>query len=333
MSLFKRYFGRRVTVVGVGVALFALGLEAPAFAAAPTVASISPASGSAGCIASVTGTAFTDSPEAATTVTFDGPGAADVDATDINIHSATEIWVTVPTLVDGTSYTITITNNGGTASGGTFLATLGAGGCLPTITAVTPSCGSAGTPVKITGTNLLTDDDPSAAVAASLTDVDWFDYSTAAHTGASTVPNTDTPTELSRFVADSAADGPIRVTTGEGAGFSDTSFAVPPPDCPVAGGIARNITLRLRDALVAKGKVSSSVATAPAGCTAGVPVKIQRRRPGAGWKTVGKTTTSDTGAYRKKIRNRHGKYRSVAPKVTLTTGEVCNRDVSKVVRH
>jgi len=123
------------------------------------------------------------------------------------------------------------------------------------------------------------------------------------------------------------------VTTGVDVDFSPTLFQVPPPDCAAALPFARGITLRLRYALVARGKVTTSSATAPAGCTAAVPVKIQRRRAGGGWRTVGSTTTSDTGGYRKKIRNRHGKYRSLAPKLTLASGDVCSRAVSKVVRH
>jgi hypothetical protein len=140
------------------------------------------------------------------------------------------------------------------------------------------------------------------------------------------------------IVPSGTTDGKIQVTTFATAGgtiFSTDAFQVPPPDCKLAVPFARSITLRLRDALVARGNVTAAAVTpaAPAGCTAAVPVKIQRRRAGGGWRTVGSTTTSDTGGYRKKIRNRHGKYRSLAPKLTLTTGEVCSRAVSKVVRH
>ncbi len=42
MTLFKRHMGRRVAAVGVAVALLVLGLEAPAFAAAPTITSFTP---------------------------------------------------------------------------------------------------------------------------------------------------------------------------------------------------------------------------------------------------------------------------------------------------
>jgi hypothetical protein len=51
--------GRRVAGVGVAVALMMLGLEAPAFAAAPVISSFNPTSGgpdTGGCVVVVTGT-------------------------------------------------------------------------------------------------------------------------------------------------------------------------------------------------------------------------------------------------------------------------------------
>src|SRR6266540_7268112 len=58
MNLFKRHVGRRVAGVGVAVALLVLGLEAPAYAAVPTITSMLPASPSPGCEATLTGTNF-----------------------------------------------------------------------------------------------------------------------------------------------------------------------------------------------------------------------------------------------------------------------------------
>jgi hypothetical protein len=329
MSFFKRQ-ARRVAVVGVGVGLLVLGLEAPAFAAAPVISSFTPDSGAAagGCVVVVTGTALDDF--AFATWEFVPPSGPALPAADFVNVSDTESWVVAPALTAGTAYNIRVTNAGGgpSTSSGTFLATTGAGNCAPTVTKVTPNCGSTNTKVVITGTNLLLD------VAGSNTIVGGTVQFTPFTSNAAVVPpDSDTATQLTRFVSADAADGPVKVIAGGGTAFSTESFAVPPPDCPTVGGIARSVTLRLRDALVARGKVSASSATAPAGCTAAVPVKIQRRRAGGGWKTVGSTTTSDTGTYRKKIRNRHGKYRSLAPKVTLTTGEVCSRAVSKVVKH
>ncbi len=340
MSLLKRHIGRRVAGVGVGVALLVLGLEAPAFAAAPTITSFTPTSGPTDCIADVTGTAFTDSPAAATTIDFVGP--ATVNAPDFSIVSATEIWVRVPILAAGSSYSIKITNNGGTAtSTGSFLSTTGAGGCAPTVASFAPTCGSASDTVVITGTNLLAGTDPT--VLADQTEVAFFDYVSAGTVATHTVPNVDSPTQLSVLVPSGAQDGPIRVTTFSttaGRVFSDVAFQTPPPDCPAAGPTthARSITLKLKGSLTAKGKVSLSDSTDTfTDCIASVPVKIQRLISGH-WKTVGKTTTSDTGAYSKRIKNKPGKYRSKAVPVAFadtsgTITDICTGAKSRAVKH
>jgi hypothetical protein len=139
------------------------------------------------------------------------------------------------------------------------------------------------------------------------------------------------------LVPSDAADGPIRVSTfndvlGEGAVLSDAAFQVPPPesDCfPVEH--TRSMTLSLRRHLVARGKVS--VGDGFTDCVASVPVKIQRRVSGR-WKTVGRTTTTDTGAYKKRIRDRVGRYRARARNVALNDGaDICLRATSPVRRH
>jgi hypothetical protein len=63
----------------------------------------------------------------------------------------------VPTLVAGTTYTAVLTQPSGTnTTGGSFsTGATSAGGCAPTITSFTPTCGWAGTVVTITGTNPL----------------------------------------------------------------------------------------------------------------------------------------------------------------------------------
>jgi len=61
-----------------------------------------------------------------------------------------------------------------------------------------------------------------------------------------------------------------------------------------------------------------------------VPVKIQRRVSGH-WKTVGSTTTTATGAYKKRIPDKPGKYRAKAPKVTLNAGaDICSAATSPI---
>jgi hypothetical protein len=93
----------------------------------------------------------------------------------------------------------------------------------------------------------------------------------------------------------------------------------------------RNITLSLRRHLVAHGRVSSPEDPPFTDCVASVPVRIQRRVSGR-WGTVGRTTTTDTGVYKKRIKDRPGKYRSVAPAI-YQFNDLCFRAVSSLRRY
>jgi hypothetical protein len=140
------------------------------------------------------------------------------------------------------------------------------------------------------------------------------------------------------------ADGPIHVFTDVDASaaagfqgvFSSTSFLTPPPDCVPTGGNqhARSISLSLSGKLKAKGKVKSTEDPAFTDCVSGVPVKIQRKTK-SGWKNVGSTTTSDTGSYAKKVKNKAGKYRAIAKKVSLgdPVTDVCTKATSPTRKH
>jgi hypothetical protein len=293
-----------------------LGLEAPVFATSPAISSFSPTSGPAGCVVVITGTNF-DNPE----VTSVDIGGTPVSA--FKVVSGKEIWATAAGDASGR---IHATSASATASSPTDFTDANPGGCSPTITFVTPCSGSAGTTVVITGTNLLKDSGTTSTAAVG-GDVRFAPYTaTATHSGAP-----ETPTQLSVVVPSDAADGPIRVNTfneviGEGAVLSATAFQVPPPDVTCApADHARSITLSLRKHLVARGKVS--VADGFTDCAASVPVKVQRRVSGR-WRTVGRTTTTDTGTYKKRIKDRPGKYRSVAPPINPLP--LCFRAVSPV---
>jgi hypothetical protein len=323
MSLGKRHIGRRVAGIGVGVALMMLGLAAPAYAAAPVISSFTPDSGNAagGCVVVVTGTGLDDF--ATAQWQFVSPAAVEVPAdpltADFVLVSDTEAWVTAPALTAGTAYTIKVTNAGGTStSTGTFLATTGAGNCAPTITSVTPNCGSHNDTVVIAGTNLLLD--PNLAAVGNDIAGGTVQFTPFATNAAVVPPDSDTSTTLTRFVSADAADGPVKVIAGGGTGFSDASFLVPPPDCVPATGTphSRSISFKIKSTGKASGKVSSTEDPAFTDCVAAVPVKIQRKTS-SGWKTVGKTTTTDTGSYTKKVKNPKGKqkFRALAPKVSL----------------
>ena len=90
----------------------------------------------------------------------------------------------------------------------------------------------------------------------------------------------------------------------------------------------RSVTLKLRKHLVARGVVSASDGFMA--CLTNVPVKIQRRVSG-NWKTVGSSTTTVTGSYKKRIPDKPGKYRAKAPEVTLNAGaDICSAATSPV---
>ena len=373
MTLFKRRMGRRVAAVGVAAALLVLGLEAPAFAAAPTITSFLPITGPVGCVVTITGT------------NFNSPNVTDVEINNTNaasfrIDSGTSITAVVGT--GTTTGAVEVTNADGTDSFGTF--TVGATTC-PTITSFTPTCGPVGTSVTITGTNLTG--------ATSVT----FNNVTATTSG-------NSATQITATVPATATTGPIRVTTPNGTGSSLTNFTVAacptitsftPTFGPVGTSVtitgtnftgatpvtfnnvaatfvvnsatqitatvpatattgkvkvtnpagsatstadfvvstvhSRSITLSLKKHLVAKGNVS--VGDAFTACAASVPVKIQRRVSG-NWKSVGSTTTTASGSYSKKIKDKPGKYRAKAPKVALNNGvDVCLGDTSPTRKH
>ena len=354
MSLGKRHIGRRVAGVGVAVALMVLGLQTPAFAAV-TITALAPTSGPPGCIVVATGTGFRDFPAATdpddpatgTTVQFvtsanQAPGSAITADNIFAFSDGLTMWVEAPSgLAAGTSYFLRVDNpataGAGITSTATFLATTGAGGCAPTITSFTPTCASANSTVTITGTNLQDAAMNGAAVF-------FAPYTTEA---APVVPDVSDVTSLTVVVPSGTTDGPIKIINEVTGGtvpfagsepglFSTTSFLVPPPDCvaEVPTAHARSITLTLSGHVKAKGKVSSTEDPAFTDCVSGVPVKIQRKTS-SGWKNVGSATTSDTGSYSKKVKDKAGKYRAIAKKVSLgdPVTDTCTKATSAVRKH
>jgi len=288
-----------------------LGLAAPASAVLGPI-TFAPASGPDDCVIVITGT------------DFQGP---DVDVVEVGgtaapfeIQSDTEIWATSP----GASGFVTVERTAtseSVSSTSQFSDTAGAGGCAPTIASFTPTCGLVGTTVTITGTNLV---QPTASGAATFegSDVEFSPFAAtngvnAGHTGASEDPTTNVV-----LVPTGAGDGPISVETLVSEVFSAADFNVvtDTADCaPVTGTPhARSISFKMKASGKTSGVVSSTEDPAFTDCVAVVPVKIQRKTS-SGWKTVGKTTTNDTGSYTKKVKNKPGKqkYRALAPKVSL----------------
>jgi hypothetical protein len=347
MNLFKRHIARRVAAVGVGVGLLVLGLEAPAFAALG-ITSFSPTSGPAqsvtanspGCVVVITGTDFKnpDVNEVDFTKTGDTFGTPTLKALDFILVSGTEIWATVPNTaitgpigVKNTAAQTFVSSTAFTVTPGTT-----PDPCGPTITSFTPTCGVVGTVVTVNGTNLLKNSGDMDSPTANATQggaVRFAPYAADATATGQPV----SPTKLTVSVPADATDGPIKVTTFAGTGGTVTStgtfnVVADPSECGVTPTThARSVSLSLRKHLVARGKVS--VGDGFTDCAASVPVKIQHRVSGR-WKTVGSTTTTATGAYNKRIRDRAGKYRAKAPSVSLGTPvtDICSGATSPVRR-
>jgi len=217
----KRHIGRRVAGVAVGVAMIVIGLEAPAFAVTPTVTAFTPTAAATDCVLEITGTNFNN--PTATDVSIGGSTAG-----DFRVVSDTVIWAEVPgAAVNGA---VAVTNDSGTGTLDGFIKDNNGGGCVPTVTSFTPTCGPGNpagtgkTEVTITGTNLLAG--ISGAGAAIGATVDFAPYG-----GAVGVIVSASPTQLVVEVpATAAGTQPIRITTfndtvGEGRVFTATPFA------------------------------------------------------------------------------------------------------------
>jgi hypothetical protein len=391
MTLFKRHMGRRVAAVAVAAALLVLGLEAPAFATAPTIVSFTPGSGPAGtCVVTITGTNF-DNPlvTGAAGVVFNTTNAA-----NYTVISSTQIRAEVA--AGTTTGPIHVDNGDAPAAvSSTNFTVASPGTCAPTITSFTPTCGPVGTSVSITGTNLLDASDSAGAVtffnnktatstlALSATQITAVvpsaattgkinvdtgvgtaaasatDFTVAAtcatitgftptsgpvgtvvtitgtgFTGATAVSFNNVNatsftvnpagTQITATVPTGATTGKIRVTVGGGTVVSTADFVVSTVH-------SRSVTLKLSKHIVAKGVVS--VGDGFTACATSVPVKIQRKT-NSGWKNVGSATTTASGSYSKKIKDKTGKYRAQAKKITLNTGaDVCKKATSPVRKH
>jgi hypothetical protein len=271
--------------------------DTPGTACPITVAGFTPTSGIVGTSVVITGTGFTG----ATAVKFN-----QTSAPGFVVNSATQITATVPT--GATTGPIRVTVGGQTArSTANFTVSPVP---APTITSFTPLFGPVGTSVKITGTNFSGTVSGASFKATSVT----FNNVTATFV-------VNSATQITATVPSTATTGPIKVTTPGGTATSSTNFTVSKTH-------SRSVTLKLKKHLVAKGVVS--VGDGFTACTASVPVKIQRRVSGH-WKNVGSTSTSATGSYKKKIKDKPGKYRAKAPKVALNAGvDVCLKATSPV---
>ncbi len=264
----------------------------------PTITSFTPACGPVGTSVSITGTNLFDASNSAGVVKFFN----NKTATSTTAVSPTQITAVVPS--GATTGKISVDTGVGTAATSTTDFTVAA--TCATITSFTPTSGPVGTVVTITGTGF------TGATAVSFNNV------------AATSFTVNSATQITATVPTGATTGKVRVTVGGGTVTSTADFLVSKVH-------SRSVTLSLRKHLVARGTVS--VVDGFTACAASVPVKIQRRVSGH-WKAVGSTTTNSAGAYSKRIRDRAGKYRARATRVTLNSGaDICSRATSPVRRN
>ena len=170
----------------------------------PSISSFSPSSGAPGTSVTITGANFSG----ATAVTFGGAGAT------FSVDSSTQITATVPQGAS-TGAVAVMTGAGTGTSSTTFTVTPPP---APAIGSFTPTSGTAGTAVTITGTNFTG--------ATGVT----FGGASAAYTVSS-------PTQITATVPQNASTGAIAVTTGAGTAASSTSFTVTAPPPPAAPAI------------------------------------------------------------------------------------------------
>ena len=164
--------------------------------AAPTIASLAPASGPVGTTVTVTGSNLTG----ATALTLNG-----VAITGFTVVNATTLTFVVPT--GATSGAVAVTTPGGTATSTTaFTVTVPVP--APTITSFTPTTGGVGTTVTVTGTNL------TGATAVRIGTLAVTNFTVVSATSLTLVLPATT----------GAISGPITVVTPGGTATSTTNF-------------------------------------------------------------------------------------------------------------
>jgi hypothetical protein len=176
---------------------------------------------------------------------------------------------------------------------------------LPTITSISPTSGPVGTTVTITGTFLSGATVKLGSTTATVT--------------------SNTGTTL-KFTVPTLTPGAYTVTVTTAVGSATTSFTV--TTGPTT--FERDISFGLRHGagvLSANGRV---VGDEPQ-CVANVKVKLQKKTEN-GWKTKASDRTTELGRYHMVVNDRPGRYRTLAPKLVLSNGDVCLKAVSVVLR-
>jgi subtilisin-like proprotein convertase family protein len=218
-----------------------------------------------------------------------------VAATAFTVDSATQITTTVP--VGAVSGPITVVTPNGHASSMTLYQVVPA----PAVMNFTPKTGKVGANVVIHG-----------AMLAGATEVRIGGVPVASFTVVSEA-------QITTRVPAGAGTGPVSVTTPGGTATSVPRFVV---------RHARDVSLSVTKTR-AKGRVTAEDGFARA--ASNVRVRLQRKVGGT-WMTVATKVSAANGRYSFSSRNFAGRFRVVAPLVTVPSGDVALRAVSPTAR-
>jgi hypothetical protein len=182
------------TFYSVGPAISGGGGSSPN----PSITSLSPTSGPAGTLVTITGTNF-GATQGSSTVTFNGTSVGTVTPAS---NWSSSITVAVPT--GATSGNVVVTVNGLASNGASFTVTV-----APSISGLSPNSGPVGTSVTITGTNFGSTQGTS----------------TVTFNGTAAMPTSWGATSIVAPVPSGATTGNVIVTVG-GLGSNGASFTV-----------------------------------------------------------------------------------------------------------
>ena len=105
----------------------------------------------------------------------------------------------------------------------------------------------------------------------------------------------------------------------------------PSPE-PEPATVLRGVAVELSKHLVVRGRVDAGSVTS---CSGSVRLIVERRKLGE-WRLVGEATTASDGSFRIRLPDRNGRYRAVAPEVTVDDGSEtyeCSIAASTPQRH
>ena len=165
-------------------------------APAPTVSGFSPACGPVGTSVSISGSHF----QQATLVEFNG-----VDQTTFSVNSSNSITTTVPSGATTGKVKVTTPDGSGESTDDFTVSSL----CAPTISSFAPTSGPVGSPVTISGSNLV----GATAVRFNVTNASTFSWNPSG-------------TQLTAIVPSGATTGRITVITPAGSATSAQDFTV-----------------------------------------------------------------------------------------------------------